>query len=194
MKVELEDYTSDAEYRIGYSASECYDSKTDAGSCIKRAAHCVESGHLGTLRFAYATVRVSGISRVCSHQLVRVAHAGILQASQRYIKQTKIEYVDPPSLEGVNKDDRFEWMQIQKRAEVLYLNLINSGQMKKEDARFILPQGCTTSLRICMNFQGWVDWLRNRDSKHAQWEIQAVARGVREVLIEIAPNIFREDV
>lgn len=192
LKVELEDFTQDAEYRIGLAASECYDSRTDREACIKRAAHCVDSGHLGTLRFAHAQVRISGISRVCSHQLVRVAHAGILQASQRYIKQTSIEYIDPPALQGVNPDDRHEWMQIQKRAEALYLNLVNSGQMKKEDARFILPQGCTTSLRIVMNFQGWRDFLRNRMSKHAQWEVRAVAEEINRLLSSIAPNIFKE--
>lgn len=192
MKVELEDHTLDPEHRIGYAASECYDSKTDRQACIKRAAHCVESGHLGTLRFAYATIRVSGISRVCSHQLVRVAHAGILQRSARYVKESSIEYVDPPALLGINTNDKHEWKQIQARAETLYLNLVNTGQMKKEDARFILPQGCTTSMRICMNFQGYLDFLKNRDSKHAQWEIRAVAKEVRQVLIGIAPNIFTE--
>lgn len=98
MQVVLEDHTADPEYRIGLSASECYDSKTEREACLKRAAHCVSSSHLATLRFAYATVRVSDISRVCSHQLVRVAHAGILQRSQRYVKETHVKYIDPPSL------------------------------------------------------------------------------------------------
>lgn len=190
MKVELLDYTEDAEYKLGLHASECYDSRTDREACIKRAAHCVDSGHLAVLRFCWATVRVSGISRVCSHQLVRIAHAGVLMASQRYIKQTSIEYIDPPSLIDVNPDDQHEWMQIQVRAEALYLNLVNTGQMKKEDARFILPQGCSTSLRICMNFQGFRDLLRNRMSKHAQWEIRAVAEEINRQLGTIAPNIF----
>lgn len=190
MKVELLDYTGDAEYKLGLHASECYDSRTDRDACLKRAAHCVDTGHLSVLRFCHATLKISGISRVCSHQLVRVAHAGILMASQRYIKQSSIEYIDPPSLLDINPDDRHEWKQIQARAETLYLNLVNTGQMKKEDARFILPQGCTTSLRICMNFQGFLDFLSNRDSKHAQWEIRALAQEVRQVLIGIAPNIF----
>jgi len=190
MKVELLDYTEDAEYKLGLHASECYDSKTDREACIKRAIHCVDSGHLATLRFGYATIRVSDISRVCSHQLVRIAIAGLLQRSQRYVKESCVEYVDPPSLLEANPDDRHEWMQIQKRAETLYLNLIHSGQMKKEDARYILPQGCTTSIRMCLNFQAWGDWLNNRDSKHAQWEVRELAQEVRRVLIGIAPNIF----
>lgn len=191
MKVVLEDHTSDPEYRIGLAASECYDSKTDRVACIKRANHCVENSHLATLRFAYASMRVEGISRVCSHQLVRMSHAGLLQRSQRYVAESEIEYVNPPALEGIYENNRIEWLQIQKRAERLYLMLIDTGQMKKEDARYILPQACTTSIRMCLNFQAWIDFLNNRDSKHAQWEIREVAKAVRGHLMTIAPSIFK---
>lgn len=190
MQVVLEDHTADPEYRIGLSASECYDSKTEREACLKRAAHCVSSSHLATLRFAYATVRVSDISRVCSHQLVRVAHAGILQRSQRYVKETHVKYIDPPSLANVSEADICEWKQLQERATQLYLHLVDTRQMKKEDARYILPQGCSTSLRFCLNFQGWCDLLNNRDSNHAQWESRDVAQEIRTLLIGIAPGIF----
>jgi len=192
LKVELLDYTKDAEYQIGLHASECYDSKTDRESCLKRAAKCVETSHLAVLRFAWATFRIDGISRVCSHQLVRVGHAGILQRSARYVKETHIEYIDPPTLQTLDHSYQDEWVHIQRRAENLYLKLVEAGHMKKEDARFILPQGCSTSLRVAMNFQGWIDFLNNRDSKHSQWEIRAVAQEIRRQLHSIAPNIFKE--
>jgi len=190
MKVELIYCTQDAEAHIGEQASECYDSKTDRASCVKRAAHCVDSGHLATLRFANATVRISGISRVCSHQIVRVAHAGILQKSQRYVKETCVEYIDPPSLIGIPEDLRNEWGSVQKRAETLYLRLIDAG-MKKEDARYILPQGCSTAMRITGNFQMWLDLLSNRMAKHAQWEVRDVATEINRLLSIEAPGIFR---
>lgn len=190
MKVELIYCTPDAEAHIGEMASECYDSKTDREACIKRAAHCVGSGHLATLRFAYATARISGISRVCSHQIVRVAHAGILQRSQRYVRETEVRYVDPPALAALPPADWAEWREIQMRAESLYLRLVDSGAMKKEDARYILPQGCDTSLRITGNFQMWLDLLGNRTTKHAQWEVRAVALEIRRRLANQAPLIF----
>lgn len=191
MKVELIYCTPDAEAHIGEQAAECYDSKTDRASCVKRATHCVDSGHLATLRFAYATVRVTGISRVCSHQLVRVAHAGILQRSQRYVKETAIEYVDPPALLALDESLRIEWLAIQGRAESMYLRLVDSGAMKKEDARYILPQGCETSMRITGNFQMWRDLLSNRATKHAQWEVRDVAIEIRRQLNIAAPSVFR---
>jgi len=190
MKVTLLDHTVNPEVQIGRMASICYESKTDDMSCIKRTAHCRDSGHLATLRFAYATFSIEGISRVCSHQLVRVAHAGILQASQRYIKQTGIEYIDPPAVAALPDYARTAWAKIQADAESLYLHLVDGGYLKKEDARYILPQGCSTSLNICMNFQGWRDIIKNRTSKHAQAEIRAVFKDIDRQLSLIAPNLF----
>jgi len=191
MKVTLYEHTPDAEYVVGYHAAECYDSDTDREKCIKRAKHCRDSGHLATLRFAYATFGIEGISRVCSHQLVRVAHAGILQRSQRYIKETSVSYIDPPSLIGMPGDLQNDWADIQDRAESLYLRMVDYG-MKKEDARYILPQGCQTSMRLCLNFQGWKDILNNRTSKHAQWEIRDVANEIKRQLGQMSPNLFGE--
>lgn len=190
MKIKLLDHTQSPELKIGRMAAKCYDSKTDKESCIKRAAHCKESGHLATLRFAYATFEVSGISRVCSHQLVRIAHAGILQESQRYVAQSAIKYIDPPAVAALEEYQRQAWYKIQADAEALYLSLIATKSMKKEDARYILPQGCETSMNICMNFQGWVDFLKNRTSKHAQWEIRDAALEIQRQLAGIAPRIF----
>ena len=190
MKVELVYITPDPEAHIGEQAAECYDSKTDRESCLRRAQHCVDSGHLATLRFAYATFRITEISRVCSHQLVRVAHAGILQRSQRYVKESCVEYIDPPSVAGLPPEMRQEWKAIQAGAEWLYLALVDQGLMKKEDARYILPQGCTTGLRITGNFQMWVDLLANRTDKAAQWEVRAVAQEIKRQLAERAPRVF----
>ena len=191
MKVELISCTPDPEAHIGEQASECYDSNTERAACIRRAAHCVDSGHLATLRFAYATMRISEISRVCSHQLVRVAHAGILQRSQRYVKETAVEFIDPPALVLVEPSDQLQWRKIQDSAEQLYLRLTDTKQMKKEDARYILPHGCATSLRITGNFQMWLDIIANRASGHAQWEIREVFVEARRLLAEQAPSIFR---
>ena len=190
MKVELIYATPDAEAHIGEQASECYDSKTDREACIKRAAHCVGSGHLATLRFAYATFRISGISRVCSHQLVRVAHAGILQRSQRYVKETSVEFVVPPAVTELPLHLQDMWRDVQGQAEHLYLRAIDLG-MKKEDARYILPQGCTTSLRVTGNFQMWLDLLGNRTTKHAQWEVREVALEIQRQLAGVAPGVFK---
>lgn len=190
MQVELKFITPDPEAYIGEAAAECYDSSTEREACLRRAAHCMSVSHLATLRFAYADFHISGISRVASHQLVRVAHAGILQRSQRYVKETAVEYVTPSAVADLPQYLRTAWESINASAELIYLQAIDAG-MKKEDARYILPQGCTTSLRICGNFQMWHDLLANRTAKKAQWEVRAVALEILRQLNKHAPSVFR---
>lgn len=190
MKVELKHITPDAEAYIGEAAAQCYDSSTEREACIRRAAHCMSVSHLATLRFAHADFEISGISRVASHQLVRVAHAGILQRSQRYVKETRVEYIDPPALADMPPYLQHFWKTTQHDAEAIYLRAIDHG-MKKEDARYILPQGCTTSLRICGNFQMWHDLLGNRTAKKAQWEVRDVAQEILRQLNQYAPHVFQ---
>lgn len=190
MKVTLIDNTESPEYRIGEMSAICYDSDTGMDACLRRAKKCKDTGHLATLRFAYATINVQGISRVCSHQIVRMAHAGILQRSQRYVKESGIVYVDPPALRDCPEFVRNRWCAIQEESARLYQIVIEHKHMKKEDARYILPQGCTTEMNLCLNFQGWRDFLKNRNDKHAQWEVQNVAKEIQNKLKTIAPNIF----
>ena len=191
MKVELKFITPDPEFHIGEAAAECYDSSTEREACLRRAEHCMSVSHMATLRFSYADFHIGGISRVASHQLVRVAHAGILQASQRYIRQSRVEYIDPPSLAGLPEQLRHAWAKLQADAEGIYLYAVDNGLMKKEDARYILPQGCTTSLRICGNFQMWHDLLTNRTAKKAQWEVREVALEILRQLNQHAPRVFK---
>jgi len=190
VQVTLIDHTESPEYRVGQMAAICYDADTGAEACVRRAKKCKDSGHLATLRFAYATFNVSGISRVTSHQIVRMAHAGILQRSQRYVAETEVKYIDPPALKDCDLNDQLAWAEIQDLSEHLYLRLVASKAMRKEDARYILPQGCTTEMNLCLNFQGWQDFLRNRNDKHAQWEVRAIASEIQRKLAGIAPNIF----
>lgn len=189
MQVTLKFITPDPEAHIGEAAAMCYDSSVERDACLRRAAHCMNVQHLATLRFAYADFEITGISRVASHQLVRVAHAGILQRSQRYVAETCVEYVDPPALGRLPEWLQSEWGQVQASAEAVYLRAMQEG-MKKEDARYILPQGCTTGLRICGNFQMWHDLLANRVAPKAQWEVRAVAREILRQLNEHAPGVF----
>lgn len=190
MQVTLKFITPDAEAYIGEAAAECYDSSTEREACLRRAEHCMSVSHLATLRFAVADFHISGISRVASHQLVRVAHAGILQRSQRYVKETCVEYIDPPSLAGLPSWIQHAWAKNNAEAEGIYLAAIEAG-MKKEDARYKLPQACATSLRICGNFQMWHDLLANRTAKKAQWEVREVALEILRQLNQHAPRVFK---
>ena len=185
MQVTLLDYTPEPEYKIGLYASICYDSKADKESCIRRAAHIVNNGHLACLRFAYATFNVKGISRACSHQLVRHKHLDYLQRSQRYCKDDDAEFVHPGTAHDTLISSAYQ------SSMARYNELLQLG-VKKEDARYVLPAGVTTELNVSGNFQAWLDFLKLRTEKHAQAEIRQVAKEIGKQLYSIAPNIFRE--
>ena len=72
-----------------------------------------------------------------------------------------------------------------------YEDLIAAG-VRKEDARFILPQALSTELYVTGNFQAFHDFLIRRLDKHAQWEVRLVATMIYGYLRNIAPNIFNE--
>lgn len=190
MEVELLDYTEDPEYKIGLFSAECYDSKKDRESCLRRVKHCKDSGHLATLRFAYATFHIKNISRVCSHQLVRHAHLSYLQRSQRYVKESSVDFIEPEALKDTPEYYRNAWKKVQADAEALYLAGVNNKYLKKEDSRFILPQSCTTSIVVTGNFQALLDFIKLRSDKHAQKEIRQVAIAMNNHLNAIAPTIF----
>ena len=190
MKVTLIQNTPNPEEHIGLLAGICY-GKTGEQSpeqCIKRATHCVTKGHLSTLRFAHATILIEDISRICSHQFVRSKHLDFLQRSQRYCNEGEVKIILPPSIKGENKTI-FE--TVYAELTQVYKDLIKNG-VKKEDARFILPQGTTTELLAVGNFQAWYDFIKLRSGKEVQWEIRAVAHEINRQLHSIAPNIFVE--
>lgn len=182
MNVDLLHITPNALEFIGKCAGICYNSNTDTDSCVKRAVSCKDKGHLATLRFAHATFHISGISRICSHQFVRSKHLDFLQRSQRYCKEDNAEFVIPDSI----KDDPEVMYQLAKQ-QYLYNNLIQAG-VKKEDARFVLPEATQTELIVTGNFQAWLDFIKLRADKFAQWEIRAVAKTINNILAKELDN------
>jgi thymidylate synthase (FAD) len=184
MHVSLLQLTPDAANFIGDCAGICYNSKRDRESNVRRAAACKDKGHLATLRFAHATFHVKGISRSCSHQFVRSKHLDFLQQSQRYVKQTDAAFVWPESIKALG--DTTELHDLFLGA---YQQLLDGG-IKKEDARFILPEATATELVVTGNLQAWLDFISLRNTEHAQWEIRAVAKEIERQLHEHIPQIF----
>lgn len=184
MKIDLLQITPDALNFIGDCAGICYNSPRDNVSNVRRAAACKSKGHLATLRFAHATFHVRGISRVCSHQFVRSKHLDFLQRSQRYCKEVDALYMYPPNL--TDKQQRaFE--NAYEYADIIYSDLLEMG-IKKEDARFVLPEATCTELIVTGNFQAWLDFIALRADTHAQWEIRAVAKEINNILAKETDN------
>jgi len=185
MKVELMDITPHAEDKIASYAAICYDSDTSVDANVRRIKHLMKVKHLSTLRHAMATFKVSNISRTCSHQLVRSKHLDYLQRSQRYCHENDSEFIIPPAL-----SNEPIYKKALKEIQCAYESLLLIPGIRKEDARFVLPNATVTELIVSGNLQAWKDFIALRTVKAAQWEIRNVALEVHKQLKDECPNVF----
>ncbi len=119
------------------------------------------------------TFSVEGISRACSHQLIRHRTASFTQQSQRYVKVKRLrEHVLVP--ESVRERALRPYMEFVERAGELYGELIRLG-VPGEDARFVLPNATATNLLVTMNGLALRHFFGLRCCLRAQWEIRSLA-------------------
>ncbi len=148
----------------------------------------IRSGHLSVLEHAYASFRIRGGSRSFTHQLVRHRMASFTQQSQRYVNEENFQYVVPPSIEK-DPEALGIYRKFMEEARRTYSQL-RRLKIKKEDARFVLPNAVFSEIVITANFREWRHIIELRGSKHAQWEIRRMAVEVLRILKEKAPSVF----
>lgn len=189
MKVKLIDCTTDPLFIISYAARTCYNShsKDKLDQRAKFVQGLIKSGHETPLEFASATFEITGISRICQNQMVRHRHASFCVMSERYVDVTKQEMTYPYELLR-QYAGAVDYVADAKR---IYKKLLNSG-VKKEDARFLLPQGLTTNLCVNMNFRALRHFLKLRLDIHAQWEIREVALEIYDICKERWPWLVED--
>jgi thymidylate synthase (FAD) len=102
---------------------------------------------------------------------VRHRLASFSQESQRYVELSKggWQAIIPPAVAD-NTTAMAELTEFWRIAEAKYARLRELG-IRKEDARFLLPNAAETRIITTMNFAAWQHflWLRAVD-KAAQWE------------------------
>lgn len=182
MKVEVIAKTTDTPLSfIGSVAGISY-GKSDPS--FKRAKNCFKAGHMSVFEHAYVSWRVEGISRACSHQLVRHRMASYCQQSQRYteVGTSTAEnganwYVTPPEIEASDRT-LVEYEVAMGTCADHYNSLLKKG-IKPEDARYVLPESTKTSINVTMNLREFVNFYALRADKHAQWEIRELAEEMR---------------
>jgi thymidylate synthase (FAD) len=135
------------------------------------------------------TFAIEGISRACSHQIVRHRVASFSQQSQRYIQVKRLgdHVVTPPLITDVNREVYDEYIQT---ASKVYQSLVEGG-VAKEDARFVLPNASETSLLMTMDGRSLMHFFGLRLCTRAQWEVRALAN---EMLLKVRacePELFK---
>ncbi len=144
------------------------------------------------LRHSSFTFLVDGISRACSHQLVRHRPASYSQQSQRYVAMRNFPFVEPETVRGVKvevDDKELSFKEVMKLIGKFYQGLVEK-RVPKEDARFVLPNACTTRIVFTMNGEELVHFLRLRTCSRAQWEIREMAIAMLRILRNRFPGLF----
>jgi len=191
MNVSLVTYTPEPEKVIAMAARTCYgssdSSRVDVGSLVTKI---INLGHESVLEHVSFTFEISGISRACSHQLVRHRIASYSQRSQRYVAERDMETVTPDSVRNLGQDI---YTQVIYSISMGYDLLLGRG-VPREDARYILPNSCCTDLIMTMNARELRHFLKLRLGASAQWEIKSLAREIHTIVSGVSPLLFGGDV
>lgn len=220
MNVTLIAHTPDPEKVVAAAAKLCY-SSSDVQTLmenltpekVERFVQLLASyGHESPVEHVTFTFGIEGVSRSCTHQLVRHRIASYSQKSQRYVSEKGFEYVTPPQI-AENAEALACYEQAMQQAsdaynaladileEQQYRKMIAEGKDEKtaasaarkaaiEDARFVLPNGCETKIIVTMNARSLINFFHHRCCNRAQWEIRAVAQEMLALCREVAPALF----
>lgn len=220
-KVTLISYTPQPEKTVASAAKLCYSpvsiEEIQEGLTEEKTAAFVdmlaEIGHESPIEHASFTFGIEGISRSLLAQITRHRLASYSVQSQRYVKESMFEFVLPPEIEAVPeaKEEFLRAMEEDQRhydrlTEILterhIPEFLAQGKPEKEahrlaskkaieDARFVLPNACATKMVCTMNARSLMNFFTHRCCNRAQWEIRELATEMLHLVLEVAPNLFK---
>lgn len=216
LKVILLRHTPEPEEAIAMAARLCY-SPADIESLKDKTAakdqkafveKLMKMGHMSPIEHASFTFAIEGISRACSHQLVRHRLASYSQQSQRYVSENRQEakssgqktptfdYIVPPSI-AKDKEAGKAFEKLMAEAQKTYTYIVErlnagglTGEAASQDARFVLPNAAETKIIVTMNARELLHFFKQRCCLRAQWEIREMADEMLLLCRKTAPAIF----
>lgn len=221
MKVKLIQYTPEPERVVAMAAKLCYsrvgvddiDKNLDEAEVERFVQMLVDIGHESPIEHVSFTFAVEGISRACTHQLVRHRLASYSQQSQRYVKLEQFEYIVPQEIEKnpAAKEKFVKAMQDDQKVynelvEILqkshYEQMMEDGMADKkakrdsekkaiEDARYVFPNACETKIIFTMNARTLMHFFKKRCCERAQREIRDMADEMLKQVKAVAPSMFK---
>jgi len=221
MIVELLAYTPMPEKIVAAAAKLCYSPATIDnimdGLSEEKTSTYVEMlasiGHQSVIEHASFTFGVEGVSRSLLAQITRHRIASFSVQSQRYVSEKQFEYVIPPEIENIEEakkefiaameQDREHYEKLSAILKEHHKNiLISQGNDEKsatskavklaiEDARFVLPNACTTKMIFTFNCRSLMNFFNIRCCNRAQWEIRELAAEMYKLVLPVAPHIFK---
>lgn len=142
---------------------------------------CFKSGHHSVFEHINFTFAIEGISRACSHQLIRHRHCSFSQQSQRYVKFDKPKFYEPNGI-LCNREANSIYNNFLNFAVETYNKLIEL-EVRPEDARCVLPNATLTNITMTLNLRELIHICGLRLCSRAQKEIRELIQlMVKEVL------------
>lgn len=193
MRVELLSYTRDADRICAAAGNSCY-SELPASEIMndidaeRTLSRIVGMGHLSVVEHAVFTFSVEGVSRALTHQLVRHRIASFSQQSQRYVSIKEPTFVTPHTV----SDDPEASRVFDETMDAIWeaYSKLEAMGIPAEDARYLLPNGCTTNITITMNARELMHFFSLRCCNRAQWEIREMADKMLAQCREVSPVLF----
>ncbi len=165
--------------------------------------HVIEVGHLSVLEHASATFYITGISRSCTHELIRHRHFSYSQLSQRFVPEDDSNVVLPPAVEDdpelvallrkATDASRAAYVELLEKLESTLADVPNAVLRRKQArqaARSVLPNATETRIVVTGNYRAWRHFIAMRASEHADVEIRRLAIACLRQLNDLAPSIF----
>ncbi|KPK02612.1 MAG: FAD-dependent thymidylate synthase [Nitrospira bacterium SG8_35_4] len=205
LKVILLQHSPSPEETVAMAAKLCYSpaditslkekiEKKDQKAFVEKL---VKMGHMTPIEHPSFTFAIEGISRACSHQLVRHRLASYSQQSQRYVsEEAGFDYIIPPTIKE-NKELKGTFITFMNEAQKAYNLMVEklneqgiTGEAANQDARFLLPNAAETKIMVSMNARELLHFFRQRCCNRAQWEIRCMAEQMLRLVKKTAPTIF----
>jgi thymidylate synthase (FAD) len=165
-----------------------------------------KQGHGSVLEHAVYVLLIEGISRSCSHELVRHrAGFGYSQLSQRYVDESHAAFVMPPATIG-DPQLEAEWEREVADAQTAYVRAVDAlleryswvtdkvhrRKLAREAARSVLPNATEVKIVVSGNARAWRTMLELRCGEGAELEIRRLALACLRVLQHEAPALFSD--
>lgn len=209
LKVRLLTYTPDGEKIVASAAKLCY-ARADIDTVLEgltseKTKEFLEMltnlGHASPIEHISFTFGIENVSRALLAQITRHRIASFSVQSQRYVAEDGFDFVLPPAIEA-NAEAKALYLETMDELSARYTKLTEllmegtpgtTADKKKaiEDARFVLPNGCTTKMMVTMNARSLLNFFNLRCCNRAQWEIRELATQMLMLVREVCPTIFR---
>ncbi|ORB24384.1 FAD-dependent thymidylate synthase [Mycolicibacterium parafortuitum] len=167
--------------------------------------HIINVGHFSVLEHASVSFYITGVSRSCTHELVRHRHFSFSQLSQRYVPEHDAEVVAPPGIEddpellelftAAADTSRAAYIELLDRLETKLSEQGMSTLRRKQArqaARAVLPNATETRIVVTGNYRAWRHFIAMRASEQADVEIRRLAIACLRELVEVAPQVFSD--